>query len=282
MGDQDAVVVVWSGTRPIVRTFAIPTGGLVLGRELLEDTDDDRISRQHARVLLDSGRFILTDLGSKNGTYADGHALIDPEVIVHRVIRTGRTVWMVTRDLARFMVDQTVDELIRAIRAVAPEIRIHATVVEAFLIYDGLTLRRRFDAVVAAAKARAEAGVVRGEDVELDEPAELTANVVYAVFPGPEMARSSARRMASKLGDATTREIEGSYWLVTASNGTRRVSITCAPSTASRVELFDGDQQALARYVLEDGATIACAKTWLAGTPLDEVVRATPFLPPAT
>src|SRR5438874_2628587 len=69
------VVVVWSGAAPTVQAFRIPAAGLIIGRELLEHTTDDRISRQHARVIWRDKRFVVTDLGSRNGTYAGGHAL---------------------------------------------------------------------------------------------------------------------------------------------------------------------------------------------------------------
>lgn len=94
----------WSGTVPVVRAFRIPEGGVVIGRELLENTTDDRISRQHARVVWRDKRFIVTDLGSRNGTYAGGHALIDREVTVTApsVVRTGRTVSVLMDDVTRF------------------------------------------------------------------------------------------------------------------------------------------------------------------------------------
>jgi FHA domain-containing protein/sigma-54-interacting transcriptional regulator len=98
------VVVVWSGANPVVHAFRIPQGGLVLGRELLENTTDDRISRQHARVSWRDKRFIVTDLGSRNGTYAGGHALVDREVTVTppSVVRTGRTVSVLLEDIRKF------------------------------------------------------------------------------------------------------------------------------------------------------------------------------------
>jgi len=43
-------VVVWTGATPTIQAFRVPSTGLVLGRELLDNTTDDRISRQHARV----------------------------------------------------------------------------------------------------------------------------------------------------------------------------------------------------------------------------------------
>src|ERR1043165_6541141 len=98
------VVVVWSGATPTVQTFRVPPNGLVLGRELLENTTDDRISRQHARVTWRDKRYVVTDPGSRNGTYAGGHAPVDREVTVTApsVVRTGRTVSVLVEDVRRF------------------------------------------------------------------------------------------------------------------------------------------------------------------------------------
>jgi hypothetical protein len=97
-------VVVWTGAAPTIQAFRIPPAGLVIGRELLTDTTDDRISRQHARVEWRDNRFIVTDLGSRNGTYAGGHPLVDREVTVTApsVVRTGRTVAVLVDDVRRF------------------------------------------------------------------------------------------------------------------------------------------------------------------------------------
>lgn len=98
------VVVVWSGPSPTLQTYRIPPSGLVLGRELLATTSDDRISRQHARVTWKDKRFVVTDLGSRNGTYAGGQPLIDREVTVMApsVVRTGRSVSVLLDDIRRF------------------------------------------------------------------------------------------------------------------------------------------------------------------------------------
>lgn len=97
-------LVVWSGATPTVRAFRISADGLILGRELLEATTDDRISRQHARVAWRENRFVVTDLGSRNGTYTGGHPLVDREVTVTPpvVVRTGRTVSVLLDDIRRF------------------------------------------------------------------------------------------------------------------------------------------------------------------------------------
>lgn len=97
-------VVVWTGAAPTIQAFRIPPAGLVIGRELLDNTTDDRISRQHARVAWRDKRFVVTDLGSRNGTYAGGNALVDREVTVTApsVVRTGRTVSVLLEDIRRF------------------------------------------------------------------------------------------------------------------------------------------------------------------------------------
>lgn len=94
----------WSGDAPTVQVYRVPAAGLVVGRELLQSSTDDRISRQHARILWKDKRFVVTDLGSRNGTYAGGHALIDREVTVTppSVVRTGRTVSVLLEDVRRF------------------------------------------------------------------------------------------------------------------------------------------------------------------------------------
>jgi hypothetical protein len=97
-------VVVWTGAAPTIQAFRVPSTGLVIGRDLLENTTDDRISRQHARVAWRDNRFIVTDLGSRNGTYAGGNPLVDREVTVTApsVVRTGRTVSVLLEDIRRF------------------------------------------------------------------------------------------------------------------------------------------------------------------------------------
>ena len=97
-------VIIWSGAAPTIQAFRVPSSGLVLGRELLDGTSDDRISRQHARVGWRDRRFVVTDLGSRNGTYIGGNALVDREVTVTApsVVRTGRTVSVLLDDIQRF------------------------------------------------------------------------------------------------------------------------------------------------------------------------------------
>ena len=88
----------------MIQVCRVTPAGLIIGRELLESSSDDRVSRQHARVVWKDKRYIVTDLGSRNGTYAGGHALIDREVTVTppSVVRTGRTVSVLLEDIRKF------------------------------------------------------------------------------------------------------------------------------------------------------------------------------------
>jgi pSer/pThr/pTyr-binding forkhead associated (FHA) protein/subtilisin family serine protease len=67
------------------RRHALPPAGLTLGRS--HDSDlvvaDDRASRHHARVDLREGVWVLTDVGSANGTFVNG------ERIQARALRPG-------------------------------------------------------------------------------------------------------------------------------------------------------------------------------------------------
>jgi transcriptional regulator with GAF, ATPase, and Fis domain len=96
------VIVVWSGDEPTLMPFRLPPPGLVIGRELLgAQSTDDRISRQHARLRWTGASFSVADLGSRNGTYAGGQALVDGEITVTppAVLRTGRTVSVLVADV---------------------------------------------------------------------------------------------------------------------------------------------------------------------------------------
>src|SRR5215813_10531486 len=82
---RPGLVVVWCGQAPVLRAIEIDDSGVVLGRELLASLgplDDDRLSRQHARLQAAPGGLVITDLGSRNGTHVAG-ARIEREAWVH-------------------------------------------------------------------------------------------------------------------------------------------------------------------------------------------------------
>lgn len=93
-------VLVWSGDSPTLRYLPVPEPGLVIGRELLPDNADDRLSRQHAKLTWDGRQFEITDLGSRNGTHLAAAPLIhrSAKTTPRAVLRTGRTIFVLTYD----------------------------------------------------------------------------------------------------------------------------------------------------------------------------------------
>src|SRR5262245_3673827 len=98
------VLVVWSGDAPLLLTLRVPPAGLILGRETLAQTGDDRLSRQHARIRWNGTRFQVADLGSRNGTFVGGSLVADGEVtaLPPVVVRTGRTISVLSADITRY------------------------------------------------------------------------------------------------------------------------------------------------------------------------------------
>ncbi len=86
-------------------TTVIPLGDhgeLTLERDhaLFASQPDGRMSRRHALVRFDGRRFLLTDLGSRNGSWADGAPVV-PEMPreVTRVLRVGDSLLIPLRDV---------------------------------------------------------------------------------------------------------------------------------------------------------------------------------------
>jgi transcriptional regulator with GAF, ATPase, and Fis domain len=77
-----------------------PAGAGVTGKCKL---DDHRVSRLHARIELENGRWRVTDLDSHNGTFADGDRVAPRESRpFHRVLRVGDTLLVPCADIRRF------------------------------------------------------------------------------------------------------------------------------------------------------------------------------------
>jgi hypothetical protein len=55
----------------------------VIGRDITNDIviNDSEVSRKHARLVLEAGRYIIEDFGSTNGTFVDGQRLMGPYVL---------------------------------------------------------------------------------------------------------------------------------------------------------------------------------------------------------
>lgn len=79
-------------------TFPLDAGTVVIGRDASATIrlDDDQVSRRHAQVVVSDGRAELSDLGSTNGTFVDGHRLTSPVVLrAGQQVKIGKHVLVV-------------------------------------------------------------------------------------------------------------------------------------------------------------------------------------------
>ena len=86
------VVLVFSNGSARAVPMRLVDGALDIGRADTTEgkLEDGRVSRRHARIALEGGRFVVTDLGSQNGTFVDGERLPPNGARpVGRVIRVG-------------------------------------------------------------------------------------------------------------------------------------------------------------------------------------------------
>lgn len=91
-----------ASSRLIVRTgpnpgmvFDLTKDVTLLGRDVTNDIvlGDAEISRQHARLSRTPGGYLLEDLGSTNGTFANGERLVAPRVLNHGdIVALGQNV----------------------------------------------------------------------------------------------------------------------------------------------------------------------------------------------
>src|SRR5262249_7206466 len=99
---EPGLLLVFSGGR--ARCVPIPLGAepIELGRDhpALRDAADKTMSRSHARVACEGGRFHVADLGSRNGSALDGAPLSGAVVTeTARVLRLGRALLLLSADL---------------------------------------------------------------------------------------------------------------------------------------------------------------------------------------
>lgn len=69
--------------------FALEGDQLTIGRDSSNEVtiNDAEVSRRHARLTFQGGKFVLEDLGSTNGTFVNGQRLAGP-----RVLKAGEVV----------------------------------------------------------------------------------------------------------------------------------------------------------------------------------------------
>lgn len=110
-------VVVLTGSR-VGEVLPLKPKGSVLGRAADVDIviDDDGISRVHAMIMIEDGRWVVRDLGSTNGTFVGERRVGETPLMIHPGdrIRCGSDILLRFGDRAELETDY-VDPLYRAI-----------------------------------------------------------------------------------------------------------------------------------------------------------------------
>jgi DNA-binding NtrC family response regulator len=104
--ERAGVVVVFSVGRAMCMPLPLDGRALVLGRNCEDGVaiDDSRMSRRHAEVALGPMGWLVRDLGSRNGTRADGR-IVSGTLLCERppVLRFGHTVAVAVPDVLPFL-----------------------------------------------------------------------------------------------------------------------------------------------------------------------------------
>jgi hypothetical protein len=280
---EPSAILVWSGTKPRRTVFNIPAGGLIVGRDLFE-TDDERISRQHARVTPVEGGFRIEDLKSTNGTYVEGHAqLHEPFILTKspRFFRAARSVFVLTRDVeaADAFIDLPVS-LLRMVRARTTQGQLHASaVIEALVV-----ARREGTAYVLEMFSRSVASWVprgkplRAEDIWLSQPPSTAPGSMIRPFPTRE-DRATVQlldKLEKALGMTLGAEIRphgrGFVWGDQGDKkGVRRFEVDCTwgpttgaePGPAYYIHLYDDKHQFDRDKLRPLDDTVSIVKAWI-------------------
>ncbi|HMI94033.1 MAG TPA: sigma 54-interacting transcriptional regulator [Polyangiales bacterium] len=99
------VLVILDAGRPAAVPLALPPRGLELGRGLPDGlfADDEQVSRAHASVKLEGDAAVVSDLGSRNGSFLDGARLERAQKrIPPALLRMGRSLLWIVPDVRPF------------------------------------------------------------------------------------------------------------------------------------------------------------------------------------
>src|SRR5687767_11285729 len=79
------LVLIFSVDSPMLQPIALDARGRIIGRDDAGGLplQDERVSREHVEVAFSGGEYIIRDLGSRNGTYLDGHPITRPLAVKH-------------------------------------------------------------------------------------------------------------------------------------------------------------------------------------------------------
>lgn len=82
---------------------------------------DGQVSRHHAEIVMQGGRWLVADLGSANGTYVNGERLTGPQVLTHGdLVRVGQTQFRVEIAAAIAAQDTLVEQMPAVVAAPPP------------------------------------------------------------------------------------------------------------------------------------------------------------------
>lgn len=90
MASHSFQLVMRTGPNP-GKVFELTKGEVYIGRDISNDVviNDAEISRKHARLISQSGGYLLEDLGSTNGSFVNGQRLMGPHLL-----RTGELIML--------------------------------------------------------------------------------------------------------------------------------------------------------------------------------------------
>lgn len=174
--EEVALKVLFSPVRPEGQLIRLGKANVTIGRDLEATVwlDDLRLSRRHAEVRREDGRYVLVDLGSMNGSWVNGQRTARQGLLHGDSVRLGSSVFL--------FVDrrETATERVRA------EIHSAACCVDdnfrhlARAISDGsLTVEEAGE--VLRDCARAVNRLERHANAQLEQPGEATPVVTRAV-----------------------------------------------------------------------------------------------------
>ena len=99
---KPGLLVILAANRPVTAAIGLRAGSVELGRgQPLGGAElDGRLSRRHAKVRFNGKQFVVVDLGSRNGTHADGELIpAGTPQVVNKVIRAGDSLFVPVRDI---------------------------------------------------------------------------------------------------------------------------------------------------------------------------------------
>ncbi|HVW25314.1 MAG TPA: sigma 54-interacting transcriptional regulator [Polyangiaceae bacterium] len=102
---EPGVVAIFVAGQPALRALPVSESGVELGRSAPAGLlgDDERVSRRHVHVVRKEQRFVVTDLGTRNGTFVDGKRLEGSGTFTApSLVRIGRSLLWAVEDISPF------------------------------------------------------------------------------------------------------------------------------------------------------------------------------------